>query len=181
MAQFVTRLRHLANLCKFGDHVDDFIRDQVIDNCRSKRLRMKLLAERDLKLEHVLDLAATMQASERQVAQMTQDAEQVNMVSGAGWRERQKQPKVNDRCASHDSNWCTKCYRRGHTIDACRCTQTAKCYTCGKTGHFSKKQAHLRYCPKHIVKYDRDCNSSCHQKYCMVPLECWWHSSELLA
>ncbi|KAK2148215.1 hypothetical protein NP493_3264g00007 [Ridgeia piscesae] len=53
--------------------------DQVIDNCRSKRLRTKLLAERDLKLEHVLDLAATMEASECQAAQMVQDAERVNM------------------------------------------------------------------------------------------------------
>ncbi|KAI0213950.1 hypothetical protein LSAT2_000965, partial [Lamellibrachia satsuma] len=57
------------------------------------------------------------QTSERQAAQMTQDAERVNMVSGAGRRERQKQPKVNDRRASHDSNWCTKCGRRGHTGD----------------------------------------------------------------
>ena len=95
VAQFVTRLRQLANLCEFGDHIDDFIRDQVIDNCRSKRLRTKLLAERDLKLERVLDFAAAMEASERQAAQMAQDAERVNMVSGADWRERQKQPKVN--------------------------------------------------------------------------------------
>ena len=68
----------------------------MIDNCRSKRLRTKLLAERDLKLEHVLDLAATMEASECQAAQMVQDAERVNMVSDTSWRLRQKQPKVND-------------------------------------------------------------------------------------
>ena len=51
VAQYVTRLRQLAHLCEFGDQVDDFIRDQVIDNGRSKRLRTKLLAERDLNLE----------------------------------------------------------------------------------------------------------------------------------
>ena len=76
MAQFVTRLRQLANLCEFGDHIDDFIRDQVIDNCRLKRLRTKLLAEHDLKLERVLDLAAAMDALERQAAQMAQDADE---------------------------------------------------------------------------------------------------------
>ncbi|KAK2165416.1 hypothetical protein NP493_1365g00010 [Ridgeia piscesae] len=27
------------------------------------------------------------------------------MVSGAGWRERQKQLQVNDRRVKHDSNW----------------------------------------------------------------------------
>ena len=46
VGQFVTRLRQLASLCAFGGQVDDFIRDQVIDNCSSKRLRTKLLAER---------------------------------------------------------------------------------------------------------------------------------------
>ncbi|KAI0239605.1 hypothetical protein LSAT2_009653 [Lamellibrachia satsuma] len=104
-----------------------------------------------------------MEASERQAAQMAQDAERVNMVSGAGWRERQKQLKVNDRRATHDSNWCTKCGRRGHTADACRYTHTAKCYKCGKTGHFSKmcgrhkKQTQSRHCPKHTVKYVEIC------------------------
>ena len=33
IGQFVTRLRQLANLCEFGTEVEDFIRDQVIDNC----------------------------------------------------------------------------------------------------------------------------------------------------
>ena len=60
------------------DHINDFIRDQVIYSCRLKRLRKKLLAERDLKLKRVLHLA------ERQAAQVAQDAERVNMVSGSG-------------------------------------------------------------------------------------------------
>ncbi|KAI0219429.1 hypothetical protein LSAT2_029038, partial [Lamellibrachia satsuma] len=39
------------------DHINDFIRDQVIYSCRLKRLRKKMLDERDLKLERVLHLA----------------------------------------------------------------------------------------------------------------------------
>ena len=36
-------------------------------------------------------------------------------------------------------NACTRCGRRGKTIDACQCTQNAKCFNCCKmkTGHFS--------------------------------------------
>ena len=51
VAQFVTRLRQLAALCDFpDDSVDSFIRDQLIDNCLAKKMRTKLLAERDLNL-----------------------------------------------------------------------------------------------------------------------------------
>ena len=75
VGQFVTRLRQLANLCEFRTEVEDFIRYQVIDNCQSKRLRTKLLAERDLTLDRVLDVAAAMMASERQAAQMTDGGE----------------------------------------------------------------------------------------------------------
>ena len=75
VAQYVTRLRQLAHLCAFGDQVDDFISDQVIDNGRSKRLRTKLLAERDLNLDRVLDLVGIMEASESQAAQISEGGE----------------------------------------------------------------------------------------------------------
>ena len=35
VTQFVTQLRQLAKLCEFGDHIDDFIRDQVIRSASS--------------------------------------------------------------------------------------------------------------------------------------------------
>ena len=82
VAQYVTRLRQLAHLCEFGDQVDDFIRDQVINNGRSKSLRTKLLAERDLNLDRVLDLAGAMEASESQAAQIAEGGERSYMVYG---------------------------------------------------------------------------------------------------
>ena len=38
VAQFVTLLRHLAATYDFGGSTEDFIRDQVIDECKSKSL-----------------------------------------------------------------------------------------------------------------------------------------------
>ena len=57
VAQFGTRLRQLSVNCAFGDKTDNFIRDQIIDKCSSKSLRTKLLAEKDLKLPRLLELA----------------------------------------------------------------------------------------------------------------------------
>lgn len=51
--------RQLAILCEFGDQVYDFITEQVIDDCRYKRLRGKLLVEQDLNLDRTLDLETT--------------------------------------------------------------------------------------------------------------------------
>ena len=62
IAQYVTRLRKLAASCNFADAKDDFIRDQVVEKCKSNVLRRKLLAEADLTLAKVLTIA---QASTR--------------------------------------------------------------------------------------------------------------------
>ena len=94
VAQYVTRLRQLAHLCEFGDQGDDFIRDQVIDNGRSKRLRTKLLAERDLNLDRVLDLAGAMEASESQAAQISEGGERSYMVYGKKQSGRYTQQTV---------------------------------------------------------------------------------------
>ena len=72
IAQFFTRLRQLAISCHFGDKSDDFIHDQVIDKCASKHLRTKLLAEKDLKLTRILELAQAKEASEQHSAEMTE-------------------------------------------------------------------------------------------------------------
>ena len=66
VAQFVTRLRQqlLAVSCDFGASADDFIRDQVIDICIPKHLRTKLLAEKDLQLARLLELAQAKETSE---------------------------------------------------------------------------------------------------------------------
>ena len=50
----------------FGEMLNDFLRDQVIDHCVSKRLRTRLLAEKELNLNNTLEVAAAMEASEMQ-------------------------------------------------------------------------------------------------------------------
>ena len=71
MAHFVTRLRQYASL--------------ATTLTIAEQNQTKLLTQRELKQKRVLDLAAAMEASERQAAQMARDPEPVNMVSGARW------------------------------------------------------------------------------------------------
>ena len=37
--QFITRLRNLATYCKYGNNLNDEIRDQIIHTCKSTKLR----------------------------------------------------------------------------------------------------------------------------------------------
>ena len=171
--------------------------ETVIDNGRSKRLRTKLLAERELNLDRVLDLAGAMEASESQAAQIAEGGECSYMVydkkqSGrpAQRTMQQKQKRQPQHFHSNYSsssgmqysgsgkgqhfrgeNACSRCGRRGHTADACQCTQNAKCFKCGKTEHFSKirmshsANAQSRARPrvqiksKHVVRHVSEPNS----------------------
>ena len=145
VGQFVTRLRQLAALCEFGDQVDDFIRDQVVDNCRSKRLRTKLLAEQDLTLDRTLALSAATEAAEHQAAQIAHDEERVSAVA-TRVREntrprssRQRAQGGNRSQAPQDNKpTCNRCGTRVHAGDVCQRTKGKKCFKCGQQGHFSR-------------------------------------------
>ena len=54
----------------------------------------------------------------------------------------QKQPKVNDIYVSVTIQSGVQHVVDGATQLMSRCTQTAKCFTCGKTGHFSNMCGH---------------------------------------
>ena len=74
-------------------------------------------------------------------------------------------------------NACSRCGRRGHTADACQCTQNAKCFKCSKTEHFSKirmshsANAQSRARPrvqiksKHVVRHVSEPNSGSEEDY----------------
>ena len=60
VGKYVTRLRQLAVSCEFGDNVQEYIRDQVIDRCYLESLRRRLLAAgKDLSLDSARDCANT--------------------------------------------------------------------------------------------------------------------------
>jgi len=157
--QYVTRLRQLAGPCEFGDSKDDFIRDQVIDKCKSKSLRTKLLAEPELKLKKLLEIAQAKEASESR-ARSFEETDRTFAVSGAKHHKFNNhkngmKPTGNASPASGD-NSCYRCGFRGHTGKDCRISKNVKCYRCGKIGHFKsvcKSKIVQSQEQKHGVKY----------------------------
>ena len=147
VSQFVTRLRRLAAPCEYGDHIEDFIRDQVIEKCYSKQLKVKLLAEKDLKLPRLLELAQAKEASEAQANQIDrrETSEEVNAVQTkkAPTAPRPRRYACNQqypRQRSHQTQGkpqCSRCGLLGHYGSECRCTRGKTCNKCGKIGHFA--------------------------------------------
>lgn len=68
--QFITRLRQQAKLCKF-DNLDEQIRDQIIEKCKSHKLRTRLLEKgHQLTFEQLRTTAQTLEMSETQAKRM---------------------------------------------------------------------------------------------------------------
>lgn len=150
IAQFVTRLRQLSVDCEFGEQTNEFIRDQVIDKCCSKSLRTKLLAQKDLTLEGLLDIAQAKEASESQSAQFGEQDRAFSTrqqhrrdkkkppQSGSKTENTDKKPHMSAKSDSSDKKGkCYKCGIKGHYGYECRCSKNIKCYKCGRMGHFA--------------------------------------------
>ncbi|KAJ1183281.1 hypothetical protein NDU88_000106 [Pleurodeles waltl] len=62
---FVSRLRELSVKCRFGTMTDELIRDQLIVQCRDKKIQERLWAAKDPTLQEAIDLAKVIEESRR--------------------------------------------------------------------------------------------------------------------
>ena len=74
--QFVTRLKQKAQRCDLA-YVDREIKDQIVFNCHSDRLRRKALRD-DLDLQNVVTAARAIELSNKQAA-LTEEKDQEDL------------------------------------------------------------------------------------------------------
>ena len=67
--QYVTRLRELSSDCDFGVDTDGHIRDQVIEKCCNKTLRLKYLTNIDITLKIILEMAEAHETAHRHASE----------------------------------------------------------------------------------------------------------------
>lgn len=146
--QYIVRLKYQASLCNFGARIDDDIRDQVIDGCRSSEIRTKLLERgRDLTLERVREIAAAYEMSHRQA----KDIEKGGATGGVEVNAVQKKcSNTNTHSKYRPTARPTRPTQFNQTQQFTHRPQGARCYRCDKTGHFARD----RKCParKEICK-----------------------------
>ena len=97
VSQFAVRLRQQARYCQFGVHVDEHIRDQLLDRLPDQSLKTKLLQETDLSLEKTLRMARTWETAGMQAGKMTASVSAGASVNAV---QPKKLPEGNDPPAS---------------------------------------------------------------------------------
>ena len=102
---FVTRLRELAVDCDFGSDIDGQIRDQVIERCVDKSLRVKYLTETNITLSKILKMSQAYETAHRHAEQYENNTN-VNFA----------QSKRVDRSQLK----CFNCGSKGHFASNCR-------------------------------------------------------------
>ncbi|ESP01470.1 hypothetical protein LOTGIDRAFT_157659 [Lottia gigantea] len=98
ISQFVTRLRSLSATCDFPD-VNDAIADQVVEKCSSSRLKRRLLREKDLKLDNIIDISQAMESAASQTNQMDHSSRTENSLETPSEDNHQKLARINDKAA----------------------------------------------------------------------------------
>ncbi|XP_071501987.1 uncharacterized protein [Diadema antillarum] len=138
--QFVTRLRQRAATCAF-QNADESIRDQVIEKCRSPKIRARLLEKGDdLTLDQLRTIAATIELTESQTRQMTQAPQLSSQHGGIHVLSNRRQSSSSSQRERMDSRRQQGAARR----------PGPECYRCGREEHLAK-DAH---CPAK----DKTCN-----------------------
>ena len=67
----IAQLHKIARHCKFGNVLDDMLRDRLVCGCRNKRLQYKLLADPDLTFDRALIAARASETADRGAKDLT--------------------------------------------------------------------------------------------------------------
>jgi hypothetical protein len=148
--QYITRLKQQVVLCDFNDP-DAQIRDQIIEKCKSHKLRTRLLEQGPgLTLDNVRTIARTLESAEKQAKELegTSHVENVNKIrqkpvpssssSGGGYYSN-PQGGVRPKQNLGRTSVCFRCGKAGHFGKDANCPAKGKtCYKCGKKDHFGK-------------------------------------------
>lgn len=155
--QFLAALHKLSIHCKFGEYHKTALRNQLVFGLRNKKAQARLLEKKDLTLDEAINVAVTMEMTEKGTDQMnvagpSQNSVRVDYLK-AGKKPFKKQftkkdskdqprrhAKKSQRTSGNfntNNNNNLQCYRCGKTHLASKCTlsRDIRCDGCGKPGH----------------------------------------------
>ena len=130
IAEYVAELRRIAEHCNYDAMLEEMLRDKLMCGVRDRRMRQKLLAEKDLTFKKAFELTQAIEMAERNSAKL-QD-EQPHKPAAHVLKVRDRQPK---RPTAQNS--CYRCGGTNHHHSKCR-FKDYECRHCKKRGHLAR-------------------------------------------
>ena len=124
---YLSELRALAQWCKFGDKLDDMLRDCLVCGVNEETIQHCLLVESGLTLKKALEIAQALEAAARNVREIRMKPGELMNATG------RFQTEVHE-VSRQKSSSCFRCGKDSHRAVQCP-FHTAQCYNCGKVGH----------------------------------------------
>ncbi|KAK4885261.1 hypothetical protein RN001_001532 [Aquatica leii] len=153
--EYCHALQKLSINCKFGAYLNNAVRNQFVFGLQSKRIQARLLETKDLTLEKALELASSMDITEKDVKELHGEPNSVHAVTTT--RRKPQFTHKSDHTASgpqgkklHGRNGYNRykainnttfsCFRCGGSHLATKCTldRNTLCSSCGVKGHLRK-------------------------------------------
>ncbi len=146
--QFITDLKIKSQTCNFGALKDSLIRDQIVIGISDKKVKERLLREKDLDLEKAIHICQISELAKTQMKTLEQTEGETVDVSVLN-KQACKKPtqgkqggskpknKVPDKSSNDNKKVANPCQRCGHTHDKGKCFAYNKiCHRCHKKHHF---------------------------------------------
>jgi hypothetical protein len=125
--EYVTELRKMAKTCDFKpEAVDKEILSQLIQNCRSNRLRRRALRETDKTLDDILTLGRALELADSHATAMECERERPTTVNKVEYRRGEPSTRARRPANSHDRQGSYRPPRKRDDQGPQRC-----CHSCG--------------------------------------------------
>jgi hypothetical protein len=123
--EYVAELRKLATRCKFGDYIDDALRDRFVCGLRKENIQSQLLKEKTLTFATAIEMALSVESAEANSRTIQAGRTMPDHVSTHHFEHRKP-----------DYASCSHCGRNNHTSQRCKFKQ-ASCHICSRKGHIA--------------------------------------------
>lgn len=138
---YLTALQRLATTCNFGDYLKKALRNQFVFGLSSQNIQSRLLEQKKLTIERAIEIAASMEISARDAAQLHSfSSNQVHSVQAQGSRNVSKFNQKPSKWENSSSNSNFKCFRCGsskHLANVCK-AKNLNCSKCNRKGHVAQ-------------------------------------------
>lgn len=129
--EFITELQRSAKFCKFAGYLEKELRNQLVFGMRSKRIRSRLIEEKNLTFEKAKEIAVSMEAS-GEGAEVLERKHEVNYTE-----RRTLQRGSGSKVTNHTNRQCYRCGSGAHLASTCKHKHVI-CNFCKKAGHLQR-------------------------------------------